>query len=303
MEKGRFQLSAHRDIVFERVPNLNYSGDSLDFYDYRGQSNSLGYRGPNYTLVKPVGVKRIVVIGDSIAEGMRVANDDEIFARRLERELRTKGKSVEVLNFSVSGYNTQQEVATLREKALPYAPDLVILAYCMNDRDGIYPFILNPLIEQIGRQEGAINPLFQKTQRWLMWSSLYRFLIFNFSTDKAPAVEEMYREYLANAVSVEQAFAELAALSQQHEFGVFVLVFPFFDPDDPLFDNYAHIDEREKILKLATDLQFDALDLIPSLRECAKALEIPRALYADNLHPSALGHDCVARTISKHLEE
>ena len=41
--------------------------------------------------------------------------------------------NTEVLNFGVSGYNTQQEVETLREKGLRYSPDLVVLAVCVND--------------------------------------------------------------------------------------------------------------------------------------------------------------------------
>jgi hypothetical protein len=56
----------------------------------------------------------------------------------LERNLsscdRFSGRTVEVMNFSVTGYGPAQERVTLRHNALKYAPDLVLLAlYTGND--------------------------------------------------------------------------------------------------------------------------------------------------------------------------
>ena len=68
------------------------------------------------------------VLGDSIAFGYWVA-DEHGFARQLEAMLRAVpgGGRVEVLNFAVPGYNLEQEIETLRTKALAFAPDLVVV--------------------------------------------------------------------------------------------------------------------------------------------------------------------------------
>src|SRR5579863_5146013 len=117
IRKGRFQLSHNPRIGYEPAP-LVYSGDELSFYDYRGSSNRLGYRDRDHELAKPPGVYRIVVLGDSIAAGLRVDRTEDIFPEVLERLLRQRGLNAEVVNLSVSGYNTQQEVETLMERGL-----------------------------------------------------------------------------------------------------------------------------------------------------------------------------------------
>ena len=40
-----------------------------------------------------------------------------------------------MLNFGVPGYNTVQEVALLRYKALKWKPRIIILGYILNDPD------------------------------------------------------------------------------------------------------------------------------------------------------------------------
>jgi hypothetical protein len=58
---------------------------------------------------------------------------EDAFPAVLERSLAgceaLGGRTVEVLNFGVSGYGTAQELLTLRTRALAYRPDLVLLAF------------------------------------------------------------------------------------------------------------------------------------------------------------------------------
>ena len=97
--------------------------------------NELGLRGPETTLEKPPGVRRVAVLGDSIAFGYWVS-DEQGFARQLERLLNQAASGagrVEVLNFGVPGYNLEQEIEALRAKALAFSPDLVVVLFCLND--------------------------------------------------------------------------------------------------------------------------------------------------------------------------
>ncbi len=97
--------------------------------------NSLGMRDREYAPEKPPGVARIALLGDSYAFGNAVPAA-ATFAKVLERAAnarRPEGIRFEVLNFGVKGYDTTQELATLREVALPLDPDLLIVAYFLND--------------------------------------------------------------------------------------------------------------------------------------------------------------------------
>ena len=98
-------------------------------------TNSLGFRGREWSPVKAASALRIALLGDSHAFGYGVAFAEtcgELLAQRLAARL---GRPVEVLDFGVVGYNTAQELAVLEAKALPLQPDLVLVLTCNNDAD------------------------------------------------------------------------------------------------------------------------------------------------------------------------
>lgn len=101
--------------------------------------NRWGYRGADWTRVKPAGTLRIAVLGDSFIQAQQVAGQDtacEVLQRALARMLpsfargRYRGlKQVEVMNFGVDGYGTAQELFTLVEDVWQFSPDIVLLAF------------------------------------------------------------------------------------------------------------------------------------------------------------------------------
>jgi lysophospholipase L1-like esterase len=82
---------------------------------------------------KPPGTLRVACLGDSVGGDCSLPRDNACAA--LERELvkLRGGKPVEVLNFSVPGYNTMQEARALELKAMPMSPDAVVILYVIND--------------------------------------------------------------------------------------------------------------------------------------------------------------------------
>lgn len=96
--------------------------------------NALGFRGPETTVEKPPGVRRIVGLGDSVMWGWRVAADDR-YLDQLARRLSADGVPTEAVNLAVPGYNTVQEVETLATRGLAFGPDVVVLELVENDLD------------------------------------------------------------------------------------------------------------------------------------------------------------------------
>jgi hypothetical protein len=94
--------------------------------------NKDGWRDREWTREKPVGTKRIAILGDSYAEALQVPQDSTFWSV-LERELNAckafGGMQVEVMNFGVSGYGTAQELLVFQGLAWRYMPDVVILAF------------------------------------------------------------------------------------------------------------------------------------------------------------------------------
>lgn len=92
--------------------------------------NSQGFRGPEPS--SDPATPRVIVLGDSIAFGTNLAFE-ETFSFQLQQQLSSQGRNLEVLNFAVHGYDTLQEISSLEIHGLKYHPDLVVVAYCLND--------------------------------------------------------------------------------------------------------------------------------------------------------------------------
>ena len=101
--------------------------------------NQDGFRDRDVPRAKPAGVRRVVVLGDSLTEGRQVDAGETysaVMSNELARCSTVDGARVEVLNFGVAGYSTVQELLTYRHRARAWAPDVVVLmVYAPNDLD------------------------------------------------------------------------------------------------------------------------------------------------------------------------
>ncbi|MEO8360108.1 MAG: SGNH/GDSL hydrolase family protein, partial [Vicinamibacteria bacterium] len=102
--------------------------------------NAQGFRGADFARTKGRDTRRILILGDSFGFGVGV-NEEHTMAVRLadlinhDPEL-TGGTHVDVLNLSVSGYSTDQEILTFEAEGAPLDPSVVILLICDNDFEG-----------------------------------------------------------------------------------------------------------------------------------------------------------------------
>ncbi len=90
--------------------------------------NAQGFRGTDLSQPKGASRTRVVLLGDSIAFGYGVS-DEETFAHRLEVE----DNGLEVLNLGVEGYGPGQELLLLQRTGLRANPDVVVLAVCLRN--------------------------------------------------------------------------------------------------------------------------------------------------------------------------
>lgn len=107
--------------------NRTASLKSPQFPEVAVHTNSSGFRGTReYSILKPQGIKRVALLGDSFAFGFGV-QDRETFAVSLEEA----DRKLEVLNVGVPGYGMDQIYLSYREVAKKYNPDIVLI--------GIFP--------------------------------------------------------------------------------------------------------------------------------------------------------------------
>lgn len=130
--RGVNQISEIPGLVYELKPGAKRVvriGDHAATY----RINSAGMRDYKYPLIKKDRVFRIVCLSDSVTFGAGVELN-QLYSKVLETLLnaRSDGLRYEVLNLGVPGYNTAQEAVILREKALRYRPDLILVGFNLN---------------------------------------------------------------------------------------------------------------------------------------------------------------------------
>jgi len=297
IRKGRFQLSANPKIGYEPVPSVQYEGTDLSFFDYEGASNSLGYRDGEHAVEKPPGVYRVLVLGDSIAAGLKLQKVERTFPPILQNTLRQNGVKAEVLNFAVSGYNTQQEVETLKDKGLRYHPDVVVVAYSLTDRERMDGDILKTLLEAEKQKGGGA----ERANPVLLRSALYRFFRFRVLAARPQAADRELQQQidLVSGDTVDQYFGELARLSKENGFQVVIAVFPRLVHN---FHAYRYADQHEYVAALSAKYGFHHLDLLAPMARCREATP-SKPIGVDSYHPAPLGHRCAAEAMARVILE
>ncbi|MEA3492283.1 MAG: SGNH/GDSL hydrolase family protein [Campylobacterota bacterium] len=112
-KKFGFQLSPNSEKIF-----------TTEEFRYKSKTNSLGFRTKEIE-EKRDDEYRLLLVGDSMFWGVGVEEEDTISAI-MEKSGKTK---LSVYNYSVSGYNTVQELIVAKEYIERVEPDQVILGF------------------------------------------------------------------------------------------------------------------------------------------------------------------------------
>lgn len=133
------EQTANNDVAYLHRYDEIYGWAPKKNYKYKVEKaiasiNSQGYRGKVYFYNKNSTKKRIIMLGDSIAFGYGVKGE-----QTFSDYLNLIDKDWEVINLSVQGYGTDQELIKLQNEGLRYQPDVVFLNFCLNNdfRDNV----------------------------------------------------------------------------------------------------------------------------------------------------------------------
>lgn len=123
-EQLGYQLIAGKQVEW------NFEGHSRD------PISSAGFRDIEHDKAKPAGVKRILILGDSVSEGLQVPLDKTL-SRQLQHLLDEKSAGkIEVINASCSCYSLGQMALFYDRIASVYEPDEIFLLYGLGNAVG-----------------------------------------------------------------------------------------------------------------------------------------------------------------------
>jgi lysophospholipase L1-like esterase len=255
-------------------------------------ANSWGFRGPEFTLARPPGTVRVVVVGDSITWGQGVAADETFWAeleRELRPDLRGRGLDLEVIPLAVCGSRLVDNVIRLEVLGQRLQPDLVVVQYFPNDLEDRPEFRRRDVLDELGRQSSLLRAVRMVRERDAFWDQL---AARNDPTSRA------WRQY-------EAAARALGEWRRRNGIPVLVPAFPPSDlrPDGGNFDEYRGLEEFEPILapplEALTTAGLVVVDLRDDLRREA-GREFLCVSEADG-HPNALAHGIAGRAVADRI--
>lgn len=277
-------------IMFHDKTTSYNAGPTLRFNKKYVEINKEGFRDDEFVIEKYEKI-RIAVLGDSFAYGWGIKDIKNSFPDILEEKLIDKG---EVYNFGLPGMDTEDELKILKENALDYNPDIVIISYLPNDQKDI-----DKSIEK--HKYFRINIPFSFWLRNYFYSFFYLELQIN-RIQEAYGKKISYQDYLVKTFESEinrdynkNLFSEISKIAEEKNVKVLVVVFPMLYN----LDNYSLKISHDFVKEMAKKNNFYYLDLLDIYRNY-DIKDITLNKY--DIHPNELGHKLAGEAVYEKLK-
>ena len=311
-----WELVASRRMIWEvhPTPGAGYTlmkpGSHYAWQNIRVDINSHGLRGPETTYEKPPGTFRILNLGDSVAMGWGVREEDT-YGQQLEARLDEQSsgnRHYEVINAGVPGWNPENELAYLQAEGLKYEPDLILLDLTtVNDIYGKSALLANnqPVPIEWLRSHTYFWPFLTVQLRWLEARNNGRQRI---DVIDPPTEPDKYFPLDAESKRWTEIWNSILAINHLAEENNAVLVLVIFPLEFQVLDESYSTLPQEVFMAKAAKAGIPALDLLPAFRQACQekpggACQLEdRYLFADVwMHPSATGNRVTATELKEVL--
>lgn len=260
--------------------------------------NSRGYRDLERSIPKPPGVRRALCLGDSFTWGTGVLFDDA-WPQRVERLLgRERGERWEAVNLGEAGLNTVQEAAKLEAEGLGYEPDVVVLAYVLNDSEDENAAEARRAADWIAEQREAAGPsgldrsALLRLVRGRLWATAE-------NRRRIAGFHSMYAADYPGWLAARDGLRTIAGLCRGRGVPLVVVIFPLFG--NPLDERYPFASIHATVGEAAAEAGARVVDLLPWYR----GLDW-RVLVVDgprDEHPNEVAHRIAAQPIVRAIED
>ena len=261
--------------------------------------NARGYRDLERAIPKPPGVRRVVCLGDSFTWGVGVLFDDA-WPQRVERLLARRGGRWEAVNLGEPGLNTAQEAAKLAGEGVAYEPDVVVLAYVLNDSEDANAAEARRAADWLEEKHEAASG-----RRSLLDDSALVSLVrgrIRATAENRRRIADfhaMYAESYPGWAAGQGALRAIGGLCRARGVPLVVAIFPLFG--NLLDESYPFAAEHAKVAQAAAEAGARVLDLLPRYRGLDWRLLVVDG--ADDEHPNEIAHRIAAQAIAHEVEE
>ena len=259
-------------------------------------ANSRGFIDREHAVPKPAGIRRLLVIGDSVAQGHGVG-DGEAFPARVARTL-DEGRPApvhEVVLLTRSGYSTSQQLRLLETEAARYEPDVVIWSYVLNDP-------AHPLYHDPNGELGVYH--YAPRSRLAHFVARRLFLLREAWRARGCRAEYHARLHCLYGRETAEQVRRIGEWSRARRVPVLFVIHPVFEKGGR-FAAYSLADVHADLAGMARAAGLGVVDLLDAYRPYdAEALKQPDPSdWHDPWHPNAEGHRLAAEQVTARLRE
>lgn len=255
-------------------------------------ANSRGFLDAEHAVPKPGGVRRVVVVGDSVAQGHGVARESG-FAERLPRLLEDGQGPIELVLLARTGYSTVQELRLLEEEAPRYGPDLVVWSYVLNDP--AHPLFHDP--------SGELALYHHRPRSYLAhFVAKQFFLLRELWRARGCRAEFHERLHCAYRREIQAHVRRIGEWSRAHRVPVVFAIHPVFEAGGR-FEAYSLSSVHADLAGMAEEAGLAVVDLREAyLGRDPETLKLPDPPgWHDAWHPNEEGHKLAAEFLAAHL--
>ena len=290
-QRALYRRSEDPELIYELIPNAVAKRHGVDVV-----VNSSGFR--DHEFPDSAGGPRIVVLGDSVAWGWGVSMRrafPQLIEETLDRSSSNSGEQPVVYNLAVEGYSTRQEMRVLETRGLGFDPDLIVVAYVLNDPD-----------ERVGvthlPADGGIAARFasgptSEVVAWLRGAGTRLRERLGATGDSSRLPHDYHQQVHAlGRERIRAHLRRLGELSRIHDVPVLIAMVPVFDfsakgayPWEPI---------HREVMQTAAEQGLESVDLYEAFRG------VPSGPFAHNVwHPNGRGHAVIADALVAKIRE
>jgi lysophospholipase L1-like esterase len=274
---------------------LGYEQPRWSYFDADGciavQNNSLGFRDEEFPVAKPKGEFRALALGDSFTYGIGVRQQDswpEVLEDLLARE---RGGSVQVINCGMAcgrGARSAAEYAPwVASDGLGFAPDLVVLGFCLNDFSDAVP-MLGYEVPKYERVLGGICRILDYLRKYLVMRA----------ARQRPNTIDIDGIVARDAARWQQVQTGLRQLQQTLSAAGIPFVVAVFPMLSQLDGPYPYGNLHRMVGEFCEREGIRVLDLWPAFRGRA---DQDLWVHPTDQHPNDVGHRIIAEQVLEYL--
>jgi len=258
--------------------------------------NSLGFMDQEREFVRPSNTFRMVLIGDSIAQGQGVPRRAR-FGNLIETGLQARYpyRSHEVINLARTGYSTSQELVVLESIGMRFQPDLILWSYVLNDP--AHP-VFHDANGELGRY--FYRPVWRGRhyveEKWFQARENAR--IAACGSEFHLLLHCAYRNQVVEEIGL------LGEISARTGVPVVLLIHPLLKQNSS-FSSYPFQHLHDDLRQIASMAGLQVIDLVESVQgKSPESLSVSKAGERyDPWHPNETGHQLFAEYLLRKLPE